>query len=156
MTAYTGEGREEKRENAFSIDLPWSNRDRCLLTVLKSKELANMKNKHPLKSSFLSMHRKCNRNSNYGVCERWHEFQSFVVDLGQRPNGYFLTRLGKDLDFSPDNCIWQSIVGREKTRRLGMLWEIPLACNRQQEYMVPNYIHDHPEGRSEEQGHRLI
>lgn len=48
------------------------------------------------------------------VCERWHKFDNFLADMGQRPQGLTLDRKNGALGYSPENCRWVS--QREQNR----------------------------------------
>lgn len=55
-----------------------------------------------------------NRYSSYGgrgikVCDRWHSFDNFVADMGERPKRYNLSRKNAEEGYYPDNCSWEHI-----------------------------------------------
>jgi hypothetical protein len=60
---------------------------------------------------------RCNKTSHesytdYGgrgitVCERWHNFENFISDMGSRPSpSHSLERVNNSEGYYPENCIW--------------------------------------------------
>jgi hypothetical protein len=52
-----------------------------------------------------------------GVCERWCNFESFINDMGLRPDGCSLDRINNDQGYSPENCRWATDEQQANNRR---------------------------------------
>lgn len=51
------------------------------------------------------------------VCQEWHEFIMFLLDMGERPKGHILGRLDVSKGFSLDNCRWVTPNFKSHNRR---------------------------------------
>lgn len=67
---------------------------------------------------------KSQRWNNYGgnnppvrVCKRWRKFVNFLADMGPRPKGTSLSRLGDIGNYCPSNTAWHSLAQQQAEHR---------------------------------------
>lgn len=77
--------------------------------------------------SWIAMMQRCynKRSSNYSrygglgisVCDRWHLFTNFHVDMGDRPSGLSLGRIDNAKGYYKENCRWETINQQARNTR---------------------------------------
>ena len=85
------------------------------------------KSKHPLYTTWTEMKRRClSPNAShyhlYGgrgitVCAEWLDFETFVSDVGDRPEGHTLDRIDGNGNYCPENCKWSTQTEQLLNRR---------------------------------------
>lgn len=91
-----------------------------------TKHKVNGMSQSKLYAVFNAMHNRC-RNpksksyARYGgrgikVCERWHNFQNFVADMGEPEPGQSIDRINNDGNYEPGNCRWADMETQQNNR----------------------------------------
>ncbi len=83
-------------------------------------------NRTPTYVSWACMFTRCtNPNahsySRYGgrgitICKRWEQFENFLADMGERPNGRSIGRIDGNGNYCPENCRWETMVQQSQNR----------------------------------------
>lgn len=103
-------------------------RKETLLAMLTTHGLCGRKNKHPLYGVWFDMLRRCYSENykayrDYGargitVTERWHRFENFLSDMGERPFlGATVERKNVNGNYEPSNCVWASRLEQAVNKR---------------------------------------
>lgn len=58
------------------------------------------------------------------VCERWHAFENFLADMGQRPEGATIERVENNGNYEPGNCCWATRSEQQNNRSTNRIVEV--------------------------------
>lgn len=52
------------------------------------------------------------------VCKRWHDFENFIADMGNRPSyKHTIDRINNNKGYEPNNCKWSTPIEQQSNRR---------------------------------------
>jgi len=54
-------------------------------------------------------HTKHYKGKGISVCDRWNDFEAFLEDMGERPEGCVLSRIDHDLGYQVGNVTWETV-----------------------------------------------
>lgn len=77
---------------------------------------------HFMRPAWRKMLKRCREGETAGrVCARWRDksngFNNFLSDMGVRPSGFVLARIDTAGDFTPLNCVWDTLANVQRRRR---------------------------------------
>lgn len=63
------------------------------------------------------------------ICDRWKDFENFLADMGERPEGRTLDRINVNGNYEPGNCRWatrkEQAINTQRASRLGDEVDVP-------------------------------
>lgn len=120
----------------------WGRTESCGCLVVDRTREANTTHglsKSRTYSTWISMWRRCTRPNvkawpEYGgrgitVCDAWHDFATFLADMGLRPEGTSLDRIDVNGNYEPGNCRWATASQQNSNQRPRRM-KPRLSCSR--------------------------
>jgi hypothetical protein len=119
--------------------------NKCKECAKNDSKLVNKK-----KGIWRDMIRRCEDKKNHAynryhgkgifVCDRWHVFENFLEDMGERPFGLSLDRIDNNKGYYKENCRWADAKtqqnNRSNNRIIEYLGEIKTLSQWAEEYNI--------------------
>lgn len=82
----------------------------------------------PTYKSWSEMKYRCNHNikryKNVNYCKEWESFETFLKDMGERPQNTSLDRIDVNGNYEPKNCRWATFEQQENNKSNNIYYEI--------------------------------
>ena len=77
-----------------------------------------------------------------GMAEEWKDFNNFLFDMGERPEGMTLDRIDNDRGYFPDNCRWATPSQQSINRKSSVMLEYKGECLCIREWSKRTGLHE--------------